>query len=44
MTMTRQEPQERAGGLWKEGGQLLVPLWGARTHCRAVIPLFHSLF
>lgn len=43
MTMTRQEPQERAGGLWKEGSQLLVPLWGARTHLQSRDPFVSQL-
>lgn len=43
MTMTRQEPQERAGGPWKEGGQLPVPLWGAGTHLQSRDPLVSQL-
>lgn len=43
MTMMRQEPPERAGAPWKEGGQLLVPLWVLGPACRAMIPFVSQL-
>ena len=39
----RQEPPERAGGLWKEGGQLPVPLWGAGTRLQSHDPFVSQL-
>lgn len=43
MTMMRQEPPERAGGLWKEGGQLPVPLWAAGTRLQSHDPFVSQL-